>query len=360
MEISNACSTAKKSTCTTEKKSQFWTLLNLFVNEKSPSITSTTKSLKEPSRRNTHLFSKLNNEVSCLIYYRQHLAKEGISERASNLILSSRREGTNSNYCLSWNKRASWCDKQKVDPFRYTLKWVLDLLAELFEQGYQYRSMCSHRSVKPAFHEDVDGKIIGQNPQVSSLITGIFNQRPPQPRYTCIWDVQLVLDYSKKHFPDNKKIADRQLILKVTILLALTSASRVGGLHSLHIRFMTRTENKYSFSFNKLSKSWRQGQKPPVVEFCEYSDDKDLCVVTALDKYILRSSEWRKESNQTQLLLGTIRPYKEVVLSTVSGLVKTVLKLAGVDVNIVKGHSTRAAFTSKATVSALSLCETLE
>ena len=277
------------------------------------------------------------------------MAKEGISERASNLILSSRREGANSNYCSSWNKWASWCDKQKVDPFQCALKWVLDFLAKLFEQGYQYRSMCSHRSAKPAFHEDIDGKIIGQNPQVSSLITGIFNQRPPRPRYTCIWDVQLVLDYSKKHFPDNEKLTDRQLTLKVTILLALTRASRVDGLLNLDTRFMARTENKYSFSFNKLSKSWRQGQKPPAVEFCEYSDDKDLCVVTALDEYILRSSEWRKECNQTQLLLGTIRPYKEVVSSTISGLVKTVLKVAGVDVNIVKGHSTRAASTPKAT-----------
>ena len=82
--------------------------------------------------------------------------------------------------------------------------------------------------------------------QISSLIKGIFNQRPPQPRYTCIWYVQLVLDYLKKHFPDNKKLTDRQLILQVKILLALTSASRAGGLHDLDIRFMARTENKYS------------------------------------------------------------------------------------------------------------------
>ena len=105
--------------------------------------------------------------------------------------------------------------------------------------------------------------------------------------------------YLKKHFPDNKKLTDRQLTLKVTILLVLTSALRAGGLHNLDIRFMARTENKYYFSFNKLSKSWRQGKKLPVVEFCGYSDDKDLCIATVFDEYILRSSEWRKESNQT-------------------------------------------------------------
>ena len=36
------------------------------------------------------------------------------------------------------------------------------------------------------------------------------------------------------------------------------------------------------------------------------------------------------------------------------------LKLAGVDVNIFKGHSTRVDSTSKATVSGLSSCEILE
>ena len=63
------------------------------------------------------------------------------------------------------------------------------------------------------------------------------------------------------------------------------------------------------------------------MEFYGYSDDKDLCAaVTALDEYTLRSSEWRKEINQTQFLLGTIRPYKEVISSTISGWLKTVLK----------------------------------
>ena len=121
------------------------------------------------------------------------MAKERISERASNLILLSRREGTNSNYCSSWNKWASWCDKQKVDPFRCTLKWVLDFLAKLFDQGYQYTSVCSRRSAISAFHEGTDGKSVGENSQISSLIAEIFNQRPTQSRYTCIWDVQLVL-----------------------------------------------------------------------------------------------------------------------------------------------------------------------
>ena len=76
------------------------------------------------------------------------------------------------------------------------------------------------------------GKSIDENPQVSSLITGIFKQRPLQSRCTCVWDAQLVLNYLKKHLPDNKKSTNRQLTL---ILLALTSASPAGGLHRYKI-----------------------------------------------------------------------------------------------------------------------------
>ena len=123
---------------------------------------------------------------------------------------------------------------------------------------------------------------MGENQQVSSLITRMFNQRLPQPRYTCIWDAQLVLDYIKKHFRDNKILTDKQLTLNVIILLALTSASRVGGLFNLDMRFVTRTKNKYSFSLIKMTKSWRQVHKLLLVENCGYSDDKDLYVVTAL------------------------------------------------------------------------------
>ena len=67
----------------------------------------------------------------------------------------------------------------------------------------------------------------------SSLITGVFNNRPPQTKYKFIWDVQLVLDYLKKEFPNNNDLSDKLLTFKVAMLLAFTSASRVRGLHIL-------------------------------------------------------------------------------------------------------------------------------
>ena len=58
-------------------------------------------------------------------------------------------------------------------------------------------SVCSHRYATLAFYIVIEEKNIGEHLPVSSLIAGSFNQRLPQPRYTFIWDIQLVIDYLK-------------------------------------------------------------------------------------------------------------------------------------------------------------------
>jgi len=50
---------------------------------------------------------------------------------------------------------------------------------------------------------------------VASLITGVFNERPPQPTHTFIWDVQMVMviEHIKNNWPDNDVLSERSLIL---------------------------------------------------------------------------------------------------------------------------------------------------
>lgn len=106
------------------------------------------------------------------------------------------------------------------------------------------------------------------------------------------------------------------------MLLALTSASRVLGIHNLDINFMTKTNDQYTFTFNKLHKSWRQGQPNPSIVFVSYPEDEDLCVFNALTVYLERTSEWRNASGASQLLISTISPHKGVVSSTIAGWIK--------------------------------------
>ena len=80
-------------------------------------------------------------------------------------------------------------------------------------------------------------------------------------------------------------MSDKRLTFKVTMLQAMMSATTVRGLHIFDTRFMVKILQKYVFKFHKLHKSWRQGQKPITLEFVAFSQDKDFCVVSALDEH---------------------------------------------------------------------------
>ena len=115
-----------------------------------------------------------------------------------------------------------------------------------------------------------------------SLLSGVFNSRPPQPRYKFISDVQTVIDFIKNNSGNSDEITDKNLTLKVTMLLALLSASRGLGLQHLDIRYMSSDDNCFIFTFHKLHKAWREGKASPRLTFCSYKKDKNLCVVTTL------------------------------------------------------------------------------
>ena len=105
----------------------------------------------------------------------------------------SRRPGSVAGYELAWSKWVSWCCRQQIDPVCVPLSGILNYLSTLFEKGLQYRTINLHRSAISAYHNYVDGKPVGKHPRVCALLTGVFNQRPPQPRYTLVWDVEIVL-----------------------------------------------------------------------------------------------------------------------------------------------------------------------
>ena len=70
---------------------------------------------------------------------------------------------------------------------------MYNYLSALFEKGLHYKTINSHRSAIAAYHSYVDKKPVGKYPRVCALLTGVFNQRPPQSRYLIVWDVEIIL-----------------------------------------------------------------------------------------------------------------------------------------------------------------------
>ena len=120
---------------------------------------------------------------------------------------------------------------------------------------------------------------------------------------------------------------------------------------------MVKMPQKYVFKFHK---SWRQGQNPTTLEFIVFSQDKDLCFVSAMEEYFNRTWEWRRVNNEAQFLLNYIQPHKQMKPSTISSWLKNVLKSSGINFALFTTHSTRSAIVSKSSASGLSMTEIFE
>ena len=79
----------------------------------------------------------------------------------------------------------------------------MNYLSPLFDEGLQYRTVNAHRTAISVHHNFINGEPIGKRPKICSLLTEIFNERPPQPRYTFIWNVDVVLTYIKNNISLN-------------------------------------------------------------------------------------------------------------------------------------------------------------
>ena len=202
----------------------------------------------------------------------------------------------------------------------------------------------------------IDGPV-GQHPLVCSLLQGMFNQRPPVPRYQEVWDVALVLKYIEDG-PPNSKLTLKELSKQLVTLLALCNASRASDIQALDIQFMRVLESKFVFTIPGLTKTRRSGP-PKQVSFLAFNENHALCPVRALKTYKERTVHLRGDKggngSRSLLIISYKKPYKPVKSGTISRWIKETLSDAGIDTQIFKGHSTRAASTSAACAKGISM-----
>ena len=123
---------------------------------------------------------------------------------------------------------------------------------------------------------------------------GIFQEKPPRPKYTEIWDVSIVLSYLQSLSPVDK-LPLKELTMKIVLIL-LVSGQRGQTVHLLSIDHMVSVNSCYTFQIVDHLKQSRPGVKNPLVELRPV-EDKTLCVVTTLKEYLRRTqSLWGAES----------------------------------------------------------------
>ena len=174
---------------------------------------------------------------------------------------------------------------------------------------------------------------------------GVFNLRPPIPRYEEIWDVRIVLNYLRQLSPA-KDLPLKSLTLKVCMLVALVSGQRVQTLKKLRIDSLTIKASSIIICVKDLLKQSRPGNTGCVVKLLAYPPERKLCVYTYLKQYLSQTKLLR--GSEKQLFVSYKRPHNPVSTDTLARWLKVVMSAAGLNTDIYKAHSTRSASTSAA------------
>lgn len=263
--------------------------------------------------------------------------------------MNSWRDTTKKQYKCYIKKWFAYVNARNMNSDSLSVADILDFLAQLYEDGLGYSTLNTARSALSTFIS-FHNKPVGSHPLVIRFMKGVFELRPSLPRHSTIWDVSIVLKFLELWYPP-EELNMKHLTWKLVSLLLLATAQRCQTLNVLNLDNMTITDTSVSFRIVSLIKQSGPCRKQPNVSIPKIENEK-LCVYRTLLCYIDRTKEYRSSS---VLLLGLIKPYKPVAKSTIGKWVKYTLQQAGINTAVFGPHSTRAASTSKAVTSRVSL-----
>lgn len=109
----------------------------------------------------------------------------------------------------------------------------VEFLTELFHDNKSYSALNTARSALSTFLTNDSGLTIGCSPIIKRFMKGVFELKPPRPRYTFIWDVSIVLNFLTNY--PSEDIPLSILTYKCVMLLALASMQRVQTLKSIDV-----------------------------------------------------------------------------------------------------------------------------
>ena len=117
---------------------------------------------------------------------------------------------------------------------------------QLFDSGLQQCTINVVCSAVSMTHERIEGLSLGQQLLVNRLMKGVYKLRPPRPRYSYTWDVDLVVQYIAS-MGDNSDLPLKRLSQKLAFLMALVVASRTSELQALDLRYRAYRPNEVLF-----------------------------------------------------------------------------------------------------------------
>ncbi len=129
------------------------------------------------------------------------------------------------------------------------------------------------------------------------------------------------------------------------MLLAILSGVRGQVIHALSLDSMFKEDLLVTFRIDKPMKTSKPGKHIKPLVFKAYPHDADLCVLSCLNEYIVRTEPIRKKGCD-QLLITHGKPNGPAARSTVTRWMTEVMTAAGINMAIFSSHSVRTAAVS--------------
>ena len=288
---------------------------------------------------------------------RKTLNTKNLSSAAKEIIMASWRPGTGKQYHSYLGRWEKFCAQKTIVVEEASVENGIDFLASLYEDGLGYSAINTARSALSSVLAFPGNVTFGNHPLVSRFLKGVFELKPSLPRYHRIWDVSVVLRHLKTLEPVYA-LDLKALTLKFTMLLCLLTGQRCQTLSKFDITLMQKLPGKYVFTIGEKLKTTRPGKHLEPIELTAFEPDINLCVVTHLNQYLVKTENLR--GSTSQLLISYVKPHKAVSNTTIGKWCKSVLKDAGIDVTEFTSHSGRSAATSYASHTSLTLQEILK
>ena len=219
---------------------------------------------------------------------------------------------------------------------------VLKFFTELYEKGCQYSSITLARSALASVVTLRGYATLSDHPLIKRFIKGVFHLRPPKPKYSSIWDADILLRYWQK-IEDNSQLNLLELSKKVTTLLVLLHGLRISPTTTFDVNLITMSNDTCIFYPSELLKYDRQGR--PRDKFIYKKFENAQFPMAATKEYLKRWTEYNVA--HTKFLFTTVSPYGPPHKDTIARLVKHTLTQAGVNTNIFSFHSFRPSVSSK-------------
>jgi len=191
----------------------------------------------------------------------------------------------------------------------------------------------------------VNNQTLGDDLRIKRLMKAASKIKPSRARYESLWDPACVLNKLKAWYPlDSLSLED--LTYKLAALLALCTAHKVQTFSVINLDKIRTVEHGIEIYVTDNIKTSGIGKAQPCLYLPRFNDQPELCIVSTLEEYILKTSSLRK--NNEKLLISFKKPHQPVTTQTIARWIKHVLQLSGVDITRFSAHSARHVATSTA------------